>query len=199
MSKRSSSSTGRRLCRQPWLAAVLLLGACATAPDRPQPQESVAITEATRAAWEQALDLMREERYEVAIEAFRNVTERNDTLAGPYVNMGIAWRKLGEPERAMEALEAAIERDPANGAAYNQYGLIHRHAGRFSEARETYLEGIDANPEYSRLYRNLGILCDIYLQDPSCALENFRAYQKRTDRQDETVERWIADVERRVQ
>lgn len=182
--------------RWPALAAVLLLAACATGPEQRQP---VPVSDVTRDAYRDALALMRGADYEAAIEAMRAVSERNDRLAGPYVNIGIAWRELGEPERAREALQAAIERDPASGAAHNQLGLLHRHAGRFAEAREAYRAGIRADPEYAPLYRNLGILCDIYLQNPSCALENFRAYQQRTDRNDETIELWIADVERRVQ
>ncbi|MDZ7750039.1 MAG: tetratricopeptide repeat protein [Halofilum sp. (in: g-proteobacteria)] len=128
----------------------------------------------------------------------RRRAQRDDTLAGPYVNIGIAYRAVGEPDKARTALRAALERDPENGPAYNQLGLLHRQAGRFEEARDTYTDGIDEVPDYARLYRNLGILCDIYLQDPPCALENFRAYQARTDDDDETIKRWIADVERRV-
>lgn len=194
MSRRSGDL--RRSVLWPALLAAVLLGACATAP---QPLQPVQVSETTRSAYERALALMRSEDYEAAIEAMLEVSERNDLLAGPYVNVGIAWRKLGEPEKARAALAAAIERDPANGAAHNQLGLLHRHAGRFDEAREAYRAGIRENPDYAPLYRNLGILCDIYLQNPSCALENFRAYQARTDHKDENLELWIADVERRVQ
>lgn len=172
-----------------------MLSACATPPEPPAREE---LDPATRAAYARGVELMRNEDYEAAIGVFENVTERNDTLAGPYVNIGIAYRAMGQSEKARAALSAAIERDPSNGAAYNQLGLLHRHAGRFAEARKIYAEGIDENPDYAQLYRNLGILCDIYLQDPACALDNFRAYQKRTDKDNETIERWIADVERRV-
>lgn len=175
------------------------LAGCATAPEPDPEPEAIEISEATRAAYARALELMRDEDYEPAIEAFREITERNELLAGPYVNIGIAYRALDQPDEAREALNAALQRDPANGAAYNQLGLLHRHAGRFDEARTVYMKGIDENPEYAMLYRNLGILCDIYLQDPSCALDNFRTYQELSDQDDETVERWIADVERRVQ
>lgn len=177
------------------VAGAALLSACAAAPQEPA---KVEVDAATRAAYARGVELMRGEDYEAAIPVFRNVIERNDSLAGPYVNIGIAYRAMGNTEKAREALAAAIERDPSNGAAYNQLGLLHRHAGRFEEARKTYTEGIDENPDYARLYRNLGILCDIYLQNFSCALDNFRAYQKRTDQDHETIERWIADVERRV-
>lgn len=194
MSKRSTERRWRIGALILVLGAVL--SACATAP-RP-PEKKVEVDAATRAAYERGVELMRDEDYEEAIAVFRNVIERNDALAGPYVNIGIAQRALGEAKKAQEALTAAIDRDPANGAAYNQLGLLHRHAGRFQEARRVYSEGIDENPDYARLYRNLGILCDIYLQDPSCALENFRAYSERTDRDNEMLERWIADVERRV-
>lgn len=194
MSKRSSNPI--RCPRWPTLLAVVLLGACATAP---QPRQPVAVSEATRSAYEQALALMRSADYEAAIAAMQGVSERNDRLAGPYVNIGIAWRELGESDKAQAALSAAIERRPATGAAHNQLGLLHRQAGRFDAAREVYEEGIRANPDYAPLYRNLGILCDIYLQNPACALKNFRAYQQRTDDNDEDVEIWIADVERRAQ
>jgi len=199
MSKRSSNR-GLRTGLLLWIALVGLAG-CATAPEpEPEPEPDVVeVSEATKAAYARALEMMRDEDYEPAVDAFREIAERNDRLAGPWVNMGIAYRALDRPEEALEALNAALKRDPANGAAYNQIGLLHRHAGRFDEARTVYMEGIAENPEYAMLYRNLGILCDIYLQDPECALENFRAYQERSDRDDETVERWIADVERRVQ
>ena len=196
MSKRSSE---RPAPRRGWavVLALVLLSSCATAPEEPEPEAEIAPE--TRALYQRGLAAMRAEEYRSAIETFARVSERNDRLAGPYVNRGIAHRALGEPEKARESLEAAIERDPANGAAYNQLGLMHRKAGRFDEAREVYQEGIEENPEYAQLYRNLGILCDIYLQKPSCALENFRAYQERTEGDDETVKRWIADVERRVE
>lgn len=197
MSKRSSD----RAVRVGLLLSVLVAGlaGCATATDPESEPEVIEIAEATRAAYARALELMRDEDYEPAIDAFREISERNDRLAGPHVNIGIAYRALGQPDEAREALNAALQRDPANGAAYNQLGLLHRHAGRFDEARSIYMKGIDENPEYAMLYRNLGILCDIYLQDPSCALENFRTYQELSGQDDETIERWIADVERRVQ
>jgi tetratricopeptide (TPR) repeat protein len=195
MSKRFNSRAAA--VRLLLILATGMLAACATAP-KPEP-EVLEISEATRVEYSRALELMRSGDYESAIDAFRGISERNERLAGPHVNIGIAHRALGQPDEARAALTTAIERDPANGAAYNQLGLLHRHAGRFDEARSIYLQGIDEDPDYAMLYRNLGILCDIYLQDPSCALENFRAYQELTDQDNETVERWIADVERRVE
>jgi len=176
------------------------LAGCATAPEnKPAEEGKPEISEATRTAYAQALELLRDEHYEQAISAMKGVAERNDALAGPYVNIGIAERALGEPDKARKALEAAVERDDANAAAYNQLGLLHRKAGRFAEARAAYEAGIKADPDYANLYRNLGILCDIYLQDPQCALKNFRAYKERMEGNDEKITRWIADVERRTQ
>lgn len=199
MSKPSTEST--RLLRR--CVSVLLvagLAGCASAPEKkPAEEQKTRVSEATRSAYAQALELLRDEQYEQAIAAMKAVAKRNDRLAGPYVNIGIAERALGEPDKAREALEAAIERDDANAAAYNQLGLLHRKAGRFDEARAAYEAGIEADPDYANLYRNLGILCDIYLQDPQCALNNFRAYKERTEGNDEKITRWIADVERRAQ
>jgi len=185
------------LRRAALLAVVLVMTACATAP-KPEKKEQ-AIAPETRAAYDKALTLLRADRYKASIEAFHEVTERNDALAGPYVNMGIAYRALHDDDNARDAFEKAIKRDPGSGAAYNQLGLLYRHAGEFAKARTAYETGLKAEPDYLHLYINLGILCDIYLQDPECALRNYREYQSRSDGNDDKIKRWIADVQRRVQ
>lgn len=195
MLKRSSSPPS---LPRAWLVGAMLavLASCATGPDGAREQE---IAERTRSLYERGIEAMQAGEYEAAIETFRAVSERNDELAGPYANIGIAYRALEQPEKAKEALLAALERDPGSGAPYNQLGLLHRRAGRFDKARSAYQQGLQAHPEYAQLYRNLGILCDIYLQEPKCALRNYESYQSLSEGNDEKVKRWIADVERRVE
>jgi hypothetical protein len=44
---------------------------------------------------------------------------------------------------------------------------------------------------------NLGILCDIYLQDAGCAMQHYREYLQLSAGSDRHVSLWLADLEQR--
>ena len=82
---------------------------------------------------------------------------------------------------------------------WNGLGVLNRQQGQFSEAEQAYLKAIELDPGYALAYYNLAVLYDIYVQRPELALLNYQQYiSLGADEGNAEVERWIADLRRRV-
>jgi Flp pilus assembly protein TadD len=147
---------------------------------------------------QRAIKLMQESRYQPAAAELEKIVDTNDRYTGAYVNLGIAYRELGRREDAEKALLLATERKSHRAMAWNELGLLYRRHGDFARARKAYEQGIAADSGYARPYVNLGVLCDIYLQDKPCALRSYEKYQALTKGEDKKVDLWIADLRNRM-
>ncbi len=144
-----------------------------------------------------AISLMQQEKYSLAISVLKSVLEREKRLPAPYVNIAIAYNKIGDTKAAEENLSSALKLDIGHPVANNELGLLYRKSGRFNAARTAYENAIKEHPEYLPAIRNLGVLCDLYMHDFNCALEQFEDYlELKPD--DKTVAIWVADVKRRL-
>lgn len=144
-----------------------------------------------------AVALLQAEKYAQAIEILKTVIEREQRLPAPYVNIAIAYTKTGDAKVAEENLIHALKLDIGHPQANNELGLLYRQAGKFNAARTAYQNAIKEHADYAPAKRNLGILCDLYLHDYKCALEQFEAYlELRPD--DKAAAIWVADVKQRL-
>jgi tetratricopeptide (TPR) repeat protein len=147
--------------------------------------------------FERAVVMMQSGDYEAASRLLEKVIKQDPGVTAPYINLAIARMHGNKPEQAEEALQAALKLIPAHPVASHEYGLLLRKAGRFAEARKIYEASLQAFPAYSPAHKNLGILCDLYLQDPGCALEHYESYSAAVP-MDEQVKIWIADLRVRL-
>ncbi|WP_428820341.1 tetratricopeptide repeat protein [Microbulbifer sp. MCCC 1A16149] len=180
--------------------AVLLLSACASGPktsNRPVDPMNVKVAGGVNRDFLQAVEYIQGERYPEAIELLQDVVTREQRLSAPYVNLGIAYFRTGDEKHAEESFLEALRAAPLDPVASNELAVLYRHQGRFDEARKTYTESLALHPEYLPLIKNLGILCDLYLQDVNCALAQFEQYLKYQP-EDPKVSIWVADLKRRA-
>ena len=191
-------------------ASALVLSACASSgpshkPARIEIQEQLGftITEKARISanvrldYNEALALLDQDRIDEGIALLELVAAAAPELSAPHIDLGIAYHRAGDLEAAEENLLLALESNPDHPIAHNELGIVYRKSGRFAEARQRYESALAIYPGYHYARRNLAVLCDLYLVDLRCALENYEAYMA-TVREDDEAAMWIADIRYRL-
>lgn len=152
--------------------------------------EEAPINDAVRLDYNRAQDLLVQDRYADAIELLEKVAEVAPTLSAPRIDLGIAYHQLGELEAAEAHLHTALAINPAHPVALNELGIVYRKTARFAQARQSYEAALDVYPGFHFARRNLAVLCDLYLADLNCAVENYEAYMATVD-SDEEAAMWL--------
>ncbi len=147
--------------------------------------------------FERAVALMNDGKNDKAVELLSKVVERKPGVTAPYINLALAYMRMGKVAEAEQSLKTALEIFPDHPVASNEYGLLLRRLGRFKESREMYEKTVAKFPDYLPAHRNLGILCDLYLNDPECALKQFEIYSNGTS-SDAQVKIWVAELHMRL-
>lgn len=191
------------------LSATLVAACATTAPEPPpsrvQVQEEVGFTiteEAriggdVRADYETALSYLQQGRHDEGIALLERVAAAAPELSAPRIDLGVAQHRAGDLEAAEKNLLLALESNSEQPVAHNELGIIYRKTGRFDQARRSYESALAVYPGFHFARRNLAVLCDLYLADLECALQNYEAYMK-TVPSDEEASMWIADLRYRL-
>ncbi|WP_317932684.1 tetratricopeptide repeat protein [Halioxenophilus sp. WMMB6] len=198
---RSSSALLRSLYL-PAIALVIFCTGCATTSKQSGQDdanngikvvENRSVDLSIRRKFDNALELLRDQQYEQAIVLLNEVANGTQNNSAPYINLGIAYTKTGQNELAEASFQKALAINPNHPAALNEMGIFYRSIGRFEDARLLYERVVNKYPEFMPARRNYGILCDLYLNDVNCALEQYEAYSE-ANPEDETVKIWIATL-----
>jgi Flp pilus assembly protein TadD len=159
--------------------------------------ETVKIGSDVRNDYQQASILLQQGRLADGIELLKSVTERAPGVTIPHIDLGVAYGRIDNNPQAEESLRTALSLSPNHPVALNEMGIVLRRTGKFDGARNHYERALAVHPYYHFALHNLGVLCDLYLNDLQCALEHYERYAEMvTD--DNQVTIWIADIRNRL-
>lgn len=193
------------------LVAPVVLAGCGATADRPPPAatveifdevgltitEQLTVQDRVREDYSAALRQLTQGSIDDGIAGLEGVIENAPALAAPQIDLAVAHHVAGDLEAAERHLLAALDLNPRHPVVHNELGIVYRKTGRFADARRSYESALGIYPGYHHARRNLAILCDLYLGDLNCALENYLAYMATVPGDDE-VEMWIADLRMRI-
>lgn len=210
MSARNDPNYRRAIRHAVRLAAILLVYVAATAMAARKESPGVHATEtgftivesakvdgATRSDYARAVDLIAQQRYAEGIPLLQAITARQPKLTAAHVDLGIAYARINELDQAEASLKRALELQPEHPIAWNELGLVQRRQGKLGDARASYEKSLAAAPGFHFARLNLAVLCDLYLSDAACALDNYLIYQQAVP-DDKRVAGWIANARARV-
>jgi tetratricopeptide (TPR) repeat protein len=152
---------------------------------------------AMQAEFQRAIDLANSGKHTDAELEFKQFELQHAGYAAPAIDLGLLTRQEGKLSDSEAALRHATELDGSSCVAWDELGITLRGEGKFAHAREAYQHAISANDSYAPAHRNMGVLLDLYLDDPAAAIPQFERYKSLTS-EDKPVSTWIAELRART-
>ena len=107
-----------------------------------------------------------------AIPSYNRALGYESNHAEAYSNLGVAYYRQGETQKALENLQKAAELLPDSPDIWFNLGFCYRYSNMFEKAGESYLKAIQLRPDYIAANNNYAVAC-MKLDDKATGLEFF--------------------------
>ena len=119
----------------------------------PQPAQTTAVPQAQATPEEVGDALMKHQRYQAAIAAYKNAPANSATALN---KMGIAYQMMFNLDDALRCYKASLKIDPNNPRVYNNLGTVYDAQKQYRNAERMYRKSLKLDPNSSLVLKNLG-------------------------------------------
>ncbi|MDH5392660.1 MAG: tetratricopeptide repeat protein [Gammaproteobacteria bacterium] len=156
------------------------------------------MTDSDKREYIKALEGIKKKRLKKAQVILNRLLKKYPDASGVLANKGLIYAKKAKLDKAETFLEKALQINDKLVQARNHLAVVYRKQGKFSEAGQMLQAAIVTNPYYANAYYNLGILNELYLDEPAIALENYRLYLDLKKGGDKRVSQWVSLLQRQL-
>jgi len=167
---------------------VVLLCGCATAPTGAGPDTPPTLGHANPTNLDRKIAALSKQTQATDAD--------NGKQATTWAQLGATLYRAERPNEALDALTKSIALAPNRAHVHFNRGLVLTALGRYPEAKNSYLSAAKLAPDDQNIPYNLGILYEIYLNQPKQALAAYQAYLTLGGPDTAQVEGWVATLTR---
>lgn len=140
----------------------------------------------------------RNGKLNVAKQKLEVITKRDKTLSGPWVMLGDIALEKKQYKVAEQHYQQAINLNADNINAYVALAKVQRIMGEFHVAQNTLALALTVWPDFPEAHLNLGVLYDLYLNQPKKAQMHMEAYLFLDNYKNKQAITWFQEVQGRT-
>lgn len=182
------------------LVALLLLTACSAPAPKPVPDANAPapIPQALIQDYQKGVALLKDKQYTQAQSHWQRLASTYDQYAGVWSNLALSHLYLDQYEQGLTAAERAQSLDGTYCPVKPVLAILQREQGQFTHAEQSYRAALACDNSNADVWTNLGILYDVYMNQPKQALEAYQHSQTLRDTPDKYVAVWIKLLAKRL-
>lgn len=146
----------------------------------------------------EAKKAIRSEDYATAKQKLNVITQKDTSLSGPWVLLGNIAVEERQYNLAQSHYQKAIKITPDNINAYIALAKVQRVMGEFHVAQNTLSLVLGIWKDCPEAHLNLGILYDLYLNQPTKAQQHIEAYLFLNGYKNKQAIAWYNEIQSRT-
>ncbi|MFT5594086.1 MAG: tetratricopeptide (TPR) repeat protein [Oceanicoccus sp.] len=146
----------------------------------------------------EAKKAMRSNDFNTAKQKLGVITQKDTSLSGPWVLLGNIAVEEKQLKLAQDHYKQALKITPGNINAYIALARAQRLMGEFDVAQNTLAQVLSIWKDCPEAHLNLGVLYDLYLNQPTKAQQHIEAYLFLNQYKDQKAIAWFNEIQSRT-